>query len=265
MGISLILPTQGNPIALKRTLDSVSGIVDEIIVGSVCVFDEDEKIIQSYSDEYNLRVIKLPFNMIYHQGFAAVLNFIASHAKNNTCLYLNVGEIIEKGKGEILSKISPEYNYYYINHSVETHRWGRIWNKKELWWDGIIHEEIIGDHKPYHKPLFTFADTEKDMDNPFKAAIYNGLKECVYFNQYIKLVDFPKIKGITNEHWVKFSKDQYESLKARMAKKGNMVNALERGDLPMLLDYIATTPYFEKERFESSELINFQGARKDIL
>lgn len=259
------MPTQGNPVALKRTLDSVAGIVDEIVIGSVCIFDDDVEIIKGYGAEYNVKVIQLPFNMIYHQGFASTLNFIAAHATNSLCLYLNVGEIIEVGKDEILSKISDDYNCYYIDHKIEKHRWFRVWNKNEMSWGGIIHEEIIGNHKPFHKPLFTFADTEKDMDNPFKTKVYNDIKEICYFGQYIKLVEHPELKGITNEHWVKFSNDEYDSLNERMAKKGKRVTAFNIGDKEMYLNDIYTNVEFEKERFDSSELINFQGARKDIL
>src|ERR1700755_1254500 len=157
--ISFITPTQGNPIALKRTIDSLKGICDEFIVGSVCVFKEDEEKIASYAKEVNLKMPYLQFNYIYWEGFSATLNHLASFATNPIVLYLNVGEVIEKSDGNILDKIVPEYNCYYIDHSTEKHRWFRAFNPKEMQWSGFIHEEIVGDYRPYHKPLFTFADT----------------------------------------------------------------------------------------------------------
>ena len=62
--ITLITPTQGNPIALKRTIDSVSGICDEIVVCDVCVFQDDSNIIGTYKQKYNLKQVQLPFNFI---------------------------------------------------------------------------------------------------------------------------------------------------------------------------------------------------------
>lgn len=262
--ITLITPTQGNPVALKRTIDSLYGIVDEIIVGSVCIFDDDEKLIEGYSNDYNLRVVKMPINYIYKMGFASTLNYLATNAKNDLCIYLNVGEVIEKGKDEILSKISGEYNCYYIDHSQEKHRWYRIWNRKELQWDGIIHEEIINNHKPFHKPLFTFADIEKDSDSPFKAKAYNEIKELTYFNLYKQLVEYPQRRGVTNEWWANFALENYDSMKDRMLLKGKRYEAYEICDKEMFLEDIYNNPDFEKERFDSNVMVEFQGSKKSL-
>src|ERR1700755_131826 len=113
--LSLILPTQGNPIALKRTLDNTKNVVDEIIIGSVCVFEEDKKLIQFYGNEYNIKIIDLPFNYIFKFGFSKALNLLSEHSTNMVTMYLNVGEIIEKGEDKILEQLDDQYNCYYIN------------------------------------------------------------------------------------------------------------------------------------------------------
>lgn len=262
--ITFITPTQGNPIALKRTLDSLEGIVDEIIIGSVCVFKKDEIIINAYQNQYNLRVIKLPFNFIFHSGFSNTLNYLASNAKNDLVLYMNVGEVIEVGKNKILSTISPEYNSYFLNHAVEKHRWFRLYNKNELSWNGIIHEEIIGEHKPYHKPIFQFADTDKDIKDAFRAKVMNDVKELVYFNLYKQLVEHPERRGITHEWWQKFAKENYDTMKERLEKKGKRYEAFMTGDFEMYMQDICTNHEFEEERFDSTALVEFQGSYKSL-
>ena len=132
--ISLITPTQGNPIALRRTIESVKDICDEVVVGDVILFEEDRRLIESYG----VKLISLPFNFIAIEGFSYTLNWLANHAKNDVVLYLNVGEIIDKGE-DILSKITDEYKAWYIDHSTEKHRWWRCYNSKEMKWSGLIH------------------------------------------------------------------------------------------------------------------------------
>jgi hypothetical protein len=260
--ISFITPTQGNPIALKRTMDSLKGICNEFIVGSVCLFQKDEKIIESYKNEFNTKLVRLPFNFIYSFGFSKTLNLLASHATNRIVIYLNVGEVIEKSEGGILDKIIPEYNCYYIDNQHEKHRWFRCYDKNEMEWSGLIHEEIVGEHRPFYKPLFTFGDTEKDMSDPFKAAVYNDGKEITYWRELMRIVDEPEVLGATSIGWVQFAKDNYQSMKDRLAKKGNRPKAFELGDLQMYLDDIYSNPEFEKERFESNHIIEFQGDPK---
>lgn len=263
--ITLITPTQGNPIALKRTLDSVKEVVDQIIIGSVCVFEKDLNIIKSYSNEYNIKIIELPFNHIFKAGFSDTLNILSAHASNDVAIYLNVGEVIEKSEGAILDKINSNYNCYYIDHSSESHRWYRVFSPKEMKWSGMLHEEITGNFRPFHKPLFTFADTEKDMGNPFKAAVYNDIKELCYFNLYNRIVDEPHNLGATNEGWIQFAKDNYDSMKERLLKKGKRYQAFIDGDLDAYMKDAYENPEFEKERFESSIRIEFQGDKKFLL
>lgn len=261
--ITLISPLQGNPIALKRTLDSVKDIVDEIILGDVIVFDEDRKLVESYKKEYNIRLIKLPFSYIFHMGFANTLNVLAAHSTNDIVMYLNVGEVLSVGEN-ILHKITPNYNSYFIDHPIEKHRWFRVYNRNEMKWDGIIHEEIVGDSRPYHKPLFTFEDTEKDLVDSFKAKVMNEIKESVYFNLYKQIVDFPKRKGITNDWWLNFAKENYDSMVERLNKKGDIYTAFKTGDFDLFLNCVFNSPSFESERHISSVLVDFQGDRKQL-
>jgi hypothetical protein len=261
-GITLITPTHANPIALKRTMDSVAGICNEIVVGELCMFQDDKEVIESYCDQYNLKVGHLHFNYLYRHGFSEVLNTLAAYASNDIILYLNVGEVIDKSKGDILSNITPEYNAWYIDHSKELHRWWRCYDRRELKWSGRIHEELIGEYRPFHQPIFTFADTDKDMDNKGKAWVANDVKEMVYWNQLIKIVDNPSQIGGTNEGWYQFAKDQYASMKERMMHKGDRVTAFDKGNIIAYFQDLATNPNITDFPFESTDFIEFQGSPK---
>lgn len=253
--ISFITPTQGNPIALKRTIDSVAHICDEFIIGDVCPFEEDSQLIRSYP---GVKTIKLPVNYIFHYGFSQTLNELAEHAKNDLVLYLNVGEVLSES-GDVLAQLSSDYNAYYIDHATETHRWWRFYNKNELRWGGLIHEELVGEYRPYHKPIFRFADTEKDQNNPFKAKVYNDIKEMTYWNQLIKIADNPDISPVTNAGWVKFARETYKSMKDRLSDKGNRYEAFVRGNIEGYLRMCEYDPVFEWQQFQTNDAIEFQG------
>lgn len=265
-GITLITMGQGNPIALKRTLESFKGVCNEVVFGDLLIFEKDRELIYSYCREYNMSIANFPFNFIFENGFANTLNTMANSpfVTNDFVLYMNVGEVID-GEFDILGKINHDFNAYYLDHATETHHWYRLYNRRQLQWGGMIHEEIVGNRRPYPSPIFRFADTEKDMQSEFYAKVMNDVKEMVYFNQYIKLVEQPDQIGITNNGWVEYAKDGYESLKERITKKGKRYEAFKEDNLPKFMEDIFTNPEFEKERHESNDMINFQGARKDIL
>lgn len=266
MKISLIIPTQGNTTALKRTIESFKDVVSEIIIGSLCVFEEDSEIIQSYTNQYNLVKIDYKFDTIFKYGFSEILNNLSKWATNDLVLYMNCSEILdgEERINRLLEEKFSPYNCFAIDHASDPHTWHRLYNKNEIQWQGIIHEELRGNRNdcPYY--LFRFKDTEKDTQNPFKAKVYNDIKEIVYGQQYINLVECPEKRSITNEWWLNFAKDNYESLKHRLFDKRERYEAFIEGDLGKYLRAINDSPEFEKERFESSNLIEFQGSYKSL-
>jgi SAM-dependent methyltransferase len=262
--ITLITMGQANPVALKRTIESFSHLVDEVIFGDLLIFESDRQLIESYVKDYPLRIIPLPFNYIFENGFSATLNKLAEYVYTDWVLYMNVSEVMD-GEHFVKEQMSKQHNCYSFDHAVDPHRWFRLYNRKELQWEGVIHEEvrpllgIEGRPCPFH--VFRMKDTIKDDDNPFKAKVANDVKELVYFQNYLRLVDQPE-KGATHSAWVAWAKDSYESMKERLLKKGKRCEAFQKGNLQMYLDDIHNNPEFERERFVSSTLVNFQGDRK---
>jgi hypothetical protein len=97
--VSLLTMSQGNAIVLKETFKSFSIFCDEIVYADLCLFEEDSKLIESYKNEFNLKIIKLPFNYIFHMGFSNILNLLAKNAKNDLTVYMNCSEVIETDNG----------------------------------------------------------------------------------------------------------------------------------------------------------------------
>lgn len=251
---------QANPKALKKTIESFKDVVDEIVFGDLLIFDQDREVISHYTQEYNFRMVKLPFNYIFQNGFAATLNQLAEHAHNDWILYMNVSEVMD-GDHPIKAQMSDDYNCYSFDHSVDPHRWFRLYNKKELRWGGLIHEEVVGDAMACPFNVFRMADTPKDDDDPFKAKVANDVKELVYFEMYRKLVEKPELRANTHRGWIDHATTDYESFKERLVKKGKRYQAFQEGNLMMYLEDIYTNPDFEDERFQSTALVNFQGDR----
>lgn len=261
--ITLVTLTQGNPIALKRTIDNVverfGGMVNEVLVGDFCVFDKDRSSIEDMLIVMGLEgkltnassLFTVPFNTLFKHGFGNNLNAIAEHTTNDLCLYMNVGEIVDSPVK--LNLINSAWNSYRFDHATETHKWVRLWNRGQLKWSGRIHEEVVGIKNTCPDILFTMADTPKDDQDPFYSQVMNDVKELVYFNQYLKLVDSPGEIGATNHGWVKYAQDNYQHIKDRLLKKGARYEAFVEGNLQKYLDNCT-----EFEPQQNTDLIHFQ-------
>lgn len=256
-GITLITMGAGNVKALGKTLASFSGVFDEVVYGDMLLFEEDRKVVDEYKQQYNMGVIELPFNYIFKYGFANTLNILSFHATNDIVLYMNTSEIIDVDFGIVDVVKRNEFNAFYFIHRTDPHRWFRMYNKNHLKWSGCIHEQLSGEYLPYHKPIFMMADLEKDMDDPFKADIFNAVKEIVYFNNYMKIVDDPTALGETDPGWVKFASENYESMKERMQSNTQLFKAFCTGSDRDL--HVAINNYNPIKQFESSNLIEYQG------
>lgn len=257
--ISLITMGMGNLKALKKTFDSFRTIVDEFVYADMLLFDDDRLVLHEYEKEYNLKVIKLPFDFIFKNGFSETLNIMADAASNDLVIYLNTSEVIDIDYGmKGIINNNPDCNAFYFTHHAENFRWFRCYDRRDLKWVGLIHEELHGGYKPYHKPIFMMKDEEKDMDNVFKAAVFNSHKECTYWNQLIKIADNPDAYPETNDGWKLFAKDTYQSMKDRLIEKGDMYKAIRDGDFKKYMDAVRLFP-FENLEFKSSIGLEYQG------
>ena len=127
----------------------------------------------------------------------------------------------------------------------------------------MIHEQLGGEYRPYHKPAFMMKDLEKDMYSPFKANVFDVVKEIVYFKNYMSFIDNPKLLGETDEGWVKFATDNYDSFKERLLNKGDAYKAFLRGDYYALMEHFYKTN--PQEKFKSNTGIEYQNNKKYLL
>lgn len=261
-GITLITMGAGNVKVLGKTLESFSGVFDEVIYGDMLVFEEDKKVLNEYHEKYNMAIFTLPFSHIFQNGFSSTLNLLASCSSNDMVLYMNTSEVIDEDYGIVEAvKNNPECNAFYFTHRTDPHRWFRMYNRKELEWSGVIHEQLKGEYRPYHKPIFMMADLEKDMDDERKASILNSIKEICYFNNYLKIADGDKeALGETDPGWIKFASENKINMHERMIANGLLYDAFYQFDKSRLA--YALKNYNKQINFESTNLIEYQGDPK---
>lgn len=250
----------GNVKVLRKTLESMSTVCDEIIYGDLLLWGSDRDVVIGYEKEFNLKRIPFGFDSLFKYGFSFVLNDLASHATNDYVMYLNTSEIIGEDYGILdVIKNNPDCNAFYFNHKKEFHRWFRTYNRKELKWSGRIHESLEGEYRPYHKPIFQMVDLPKDMDDIHKAGCLDSLKEAVYFEQYLSIVDRPELLGETDPSWITFCTEGYNSFVERLVQKGNVYLSLKRGDYPSFMKALEAEEY---RQFKSTIACEFQGDPK---
>jgi hypothetical protein len=264
--ISLLTMGAGNVKVLRKTIESFSSICDEIVYGDMLLWEEDRVLLKSYQQEFNLKIVELPFNFIFENGFSYLLNTLSAKSTNDLCIYMNTSEIIgvDYGMAEII-KNNQDCNSFFFTHATEVHRWFRCYNKKDLEWSGLIHEELVGEYIPFHKPIFQMSDLEKDLDNEYKAKILNDCKEIVYWNQLCNLVENNSLLGATSSGWLEFAVSQYDSMKERLSAKGERYEAYKSGDLKGYLHEASISEEFKGLEFKSNNIIAYQGDKIHLL
>lgn len=265
-GITLLTMGAGNVLVLCKTLQSLSTVCDEIVYGDMLLFDTDRETLNYYQKCFNLKIVQFKFDYLFVNGFSKLLNELSKHATNDIVVYMNTSEVIEEDYGIVETiKGNPECNTFYFIHRTDPHRWYRCYNRKELSWSGRIHEQLEGEYKPYHKPIFMMKDLEKDMDSSFKAKVFDTCKEIVYFKNYMAIIDNPNELGATDAGWIKFATENYNSFKERLLNKGEAYQAYLDGDLNSLMGYVYNNPEFGHQKFESNIGIEYQQDKKFLL
>lgn len=258
----------GNVKVLRKTFESFATVCDQVIYGDLLLWEEDREIVKSYAEEFNITIVPFAFDYIYRRGFSDVLNNLSLYSTNKMVIYANTSEIIEEDYGIVEAvKNNPDCNMFYFTHKTDPHRWYRLYNYEELRWSGIIHEQLKAfraDFKPYHKSIFQMADLPKDSDNEYKSKVLDTLKEIVYFQQYVEIVDKPERLGETDPGWVEFAKGSYDSFKERLLKKGRLYEAIKTENYKHFMDVLSTYN-FEKETYVSSIAVEFQQDKRFLL
>ena len=144
--ISLCMIVKNEERVIAKCLESVTKLVDEIIVVDTGSVDSTIEIAKNYTDKI--------FNYTWDDDFAAARNFSISKASNDWILVLDADELlIDYDEKTILDfcrnldKVGRiEISNYFedsigIKKNIE--RVNRLFNRRFFEYDGIIHEQII--------------------------------------------------------------------------------------------------------------------------
>lgn len=234
--LTLITMSQGNPQALRRTFESYAPYCQQIVYGDVLLFDEDREAVRAMQKDFPLHIVDFPFNFIFKHGFSAILNALAARTGTDYVTYANCSEIIDLNFPVQLGLLDDDaFNCFFFRHAVEQHRWVRTYNRQELCWSGMIHEEVAGERRMCPSEIFYMADTPKDTADPFKARVCDDVKEMVYFEQLDRLRQHPEMLGSTSQGWLDYTNQQGLYYASKQQERGRRFEAFLKDDLAMYL------------------------------
>lgn len=186
--ISVTIITYNAQRHLKKVLDSIKGLADEIIIVDSGSIDKTKAIAKAYNAKF-----------IYHKwpGFAKQKNFAIEKAKNNWILSLDADEIVPYNlEQEILSADYDKLDCFYIsrknyygNHWVKGCGFHPDWQlrlfrkDKTRYLDMPVHEQVkpVGNCKYFKSSMihYTYID---DADYLEKIKKYTTLDAQVLFD-----------------------------------------------------------------------------------
>jgi hypothetical protein len=229
MSLSLIVPTFGGNVAnIQRTIDSCKDICDDVVIISTAFFRDD----QFPLHQLGHKVVDLPFNYVFKNGFGEYHNQGTEHAKNDWLLLLGVGETFAEAHKDVHQALRDATcdKVFRCNHVNDQHTWKRIWNRKGgTKWGGLIHEEIGGGSDG--GLLFRMQDTEKvPQPSHLENECLRWMKALLYNCMYRRLASNPHELSYTNEGWLKFVAGASESIHGFCEENRDMILSCMTGD-----------------------------------
>lgn len=228
--LSTIIPwAGGSSEPLKRTIDSVRGISDEVVVVHQKMFDDDTEIAQSLAD----KVCVLDWNAVFQDGgFAVLPNAGAAAAKGPWMLFLGVGETVAQQyvpMRKTLESANPK-TIFRCDHVGDIHTWGRLYRPDSgTHFGGPIHESCgNGVGGPV---IFRMQDFEKERHpDIFRNECIKWWKTTSYNVNYAVLIDSPEKLSFTDPGWLSFVKGARESIEEFLDSNKDLVEAALDGD-----------------------------------
>lgn len=234
--ISLIVPSYAGGTAIERTIQSVDGVCDDVVIISTAIFEEDKERFKSLGT-----VVELPWNFVFLHGYGSLSNQGTHLAKNDWMLLFGVGETFaESFCGDMRTKLSASEPglVFSCNHVNDKYTWKRIWNRKfGSAWSGIIHEEIISGY--VGGLLFRMQDTEKEpRSDALQQSALRHIKALSYNWLYLELLNKPERLGGANVAWLKFVEGARDSIQAFCAEHRDLLDCCISGDLAGFLSLV---------------------------
>ncbi|OOC63746.1 glycosyltransferase [Paenibacillus ihbetae] len=209
--ISLCMIVKNEERCLERCLNSVQGIVDEIIIVDTGSTDKTLEIAKRYTDKIYF------FEWI--NDFAQARNFALEHATGDYILHLDADEYLYKGSELLKHDLDKAYYFLRIRNDLgfgqaEIHQFVRLFqNSPTLKYEGALHEQI---------------NLEKNAHLPF------GFLNClIYHDGYLEQIVKDKNKDQRNMDIAKAALKanptpfNYYNLGMQYAFEGEHVKAIE--------------------------------------
>lgn len=233
--ISLVIPAYSAGPNIERTIKSVEGLCDDVVIISTAPFKEDVGELNKLGT-----VVELPWNHTFLHGFGSMMNEGSRSAKNDWLLLFGVAETFAESFRDVKAVLrdSPFDSVFRCSHANDIHTWKRIWNKQSgSHWSGLIHEEIVGGSDK--GLLFRMQDTEKEPEaDPVKQEVFRFLKTLAYNAMYHRLLHNPDQLGGADSGWLRFVNGAKESIEGFCLEHKDMLNACMCGDFNQLLKLV---------------------------
>lgn len=146
--LSLCMIVKNEEKVLRRCLDSVKGIVDEIVIADTGSTDNTIKIASEYTD--------LIYNFEWTDSFSDARNFAQVKASGNWILVLDADEYVDRTNLEAVKKEIKQYdsnmdalgvtiyNFTGTGDQIVQHKCLRIYkNNKNIGYERAIHEALV--------------------------------------------------------------------------------------------------------------------------
>ena len=229
--ISLIIPAYSAGENIERTIHSVEGTCDDVVIISTAPYKDDAESLQKLGT-----VIQLPWNHVFLHGFGDMMNQGSAFAKNDWLLLFGVAETLAEPYGDMIAatQSSPPNHVFRCSHTNDVNQWKRIWNRTSgVRWSGLIHEELDGGDD--RGLLFRMQDTDKiPHSDPVRNEVFKYIKTLSYNAMYHRLLLNPDQLAGTNDGWLGFVRGAKESIEAFIEKHEAMLDACMCGDFNQL-------------------------------
>lgn len=234
--LSLIIPAYSAGPDIERTISSVNGICDDVVVISTALYPEDLEAFKQLTP----KVVELPWNAAIHNGFGWLYNQGTPLTKNDWCLLFGVAETWAESFMDVprMFSSSSREKVYRCTHHADPCTWKRIWNKQSsASWSGLIHEEITGGHDG--GICFRFQDTPKTPgQDQYRNEAFRYIKACLYHSLYLRLHDNPGLLGGTNRAWLNFVAGAISGINSYVNQHQDLIGAMMSGDRQRFIDLV---------------------------
>ncbi|HAF99081.1 MAG TPA: tetratricopeptide repeat protein [Paenibacillus lactis] len=139
--VSLCMIVKDEEGCLERCLQSVSGIVREIIIVDTGSTDRTKEIARRFTNHV------YDFNWV--DDFSAARNYALNFATSDYILHLDADEVLEDPEGELQRKLDKDLYYIRIKNDLGsglylTHQFIRLFrNTPEIRYQGALHEQVL--------------------------------------------------------------------------------------------------------------------------